>query len=462
MNAAQYRRCLFLACFGIILAQISGCKPDQGKSAVYSGDRKSSVVGETALLDVIESSHVEAADAQGNVPNVTVYFNDRGRGVAYAIRNGGTFRFVHRGKASGPLQAIDSVTLSPDGNRAAYSALVDGKWRMFIDGEEGLQSDEVSAAAFSPDSRHVAYAVRSGGAWYLVRDDRRMSPGRVHISGPFFSADSRKIVYAEQRENQGAFRLMIRDLDGNELSVQESCGRDFTISADGTRIVSICEIGEKRRVVLFRFDKPFLLKEGALFDDLSNMVFGDDGESVAYLGVREGKRFLVVNGGEEPLPDEGAIPWPPVIRPGSNGAGILISGSRGFYLYQSSLQRTAAEDASADVYDEAADLAYNSDGSSYAFSARTGTNWFVVVNGQKGPKFDRVVTPQFSPDGSKLVYRARKHGKRFVVVADSRRTIIRQFPSYDQVFPVVFTSDGKFVCYGVKDGRKLMWLAEKL
>jgi len=40
--------------------------------------------------------------------------------------------------------------------------------------------------------------------------------------------------------------------------------------------------------------------------------------------------------------------------------------------------------------------------------------------------------------------------------------MIRRHPSYEMVFPVVFTADGKSVAYGVKDGRKLIWKVEKL
>ena len=100
---------------------------------------------------------------------------------------------------------------------------------------------------------------------------------------------------------------------------------------------------------------------------------------------------------------------------------------------------------------------YSGDSGLHAYAARKGNNWFVVVNGKEGPAFDRVVTPMFSPDGSRLVYRARQDGKRFVVVADANGKVIRQHPAYEQVFPVAFTADGNSVAYGVKDGRKLIW-----
>ncbi len=48
------------------------------------------------------------------------------------------------------------------------------------------------------------------------------------------------------------------------------------------------------------------------------------------------------------------------------------------------------------------------------------------------------------------------------MVADANGKTISQHPAYEQVFPVTFTSDGKSVAYGVKDGQKLIWKVEKL
>ena len=68
----------------------------------------------------------------------------------------------------------------------------------------------------------------------------------------------------------------------------------------------------------------------------------------------------------------------------------------------------------------------------------------------------------FTPDGKRVVYRARKEGKRFVVVADTDGTTVRQHPAYTQVFQPVIAPDGQSVAYGAQDGKKLVWAVEKL
>jgi hypothetical protein len=146
-----------------------------------------------------------------------------------------------------------------------------------------------------------------------------------------------------------------------------------------------------------------------------------------------------------------------VIRPDGKAVGIFVLSGDTVRLHQS---------FAAGALDELApgggdDLAYSSAGV-YAYATSRGEQHYVVVGGKEGPPFDRVVTPSFSPDGRAVVYRARKDGKRFVVVADLDGKTIRQHAAYEQVFPVRFTADGKSVAYGVKDGRRLAWKVEPL
>jgi hypothetical protein len=83
-----------------------------------------------------------------------------------------------------------------------------------------------------------------------------------------------------------------------------------------------------------------------------------------------------------------------------------------------------------------------------------------VLNGKEGPPFDRVVSPVFSRDGRLLAYRARKDGRRFAVVADAGGGGISLHPAHEQVFPVLFTEDGKSIAYGAKDGERIAWSVE--
>ncbi len=197
--------------------------------------------------------------------------------------------------------------------------------------------------------------------------------------------------------------------------------------------------------------------KGAEYDKVRSAVFAPEGTSLAFFGERQGKLYGVFNGQEEILP-EGSTPGITVINQAGKSVGVLMSAKNGFFLYQ--MFHNSGRQGN--VYADAEGIVYRGDGAVSAFAARKENNWFIVTNGKEGPAFDRVVTPKFSPDGKYLVYRARKDGKRFVVVADVSGKVLRQHPAYEQVFDVQFTSDGKSVAYGVKDGKKLVWKAEAL
>lgn len=449
MNNDLMKRSVVLYCLTIALTLLPGCKPDQGSSKVRPAQSNSDVVAHTTQLATLESHDNDS---------VTLYFNHNGSGAAYVTKTGEAYRVTHNGRVSGALQSIDKLVISPDGTRVAYSAMVNEKWRMYIDGVVGVPSDEVNDPVFSHDSRHIAYAAKNDKTWNLVVDGRVNPETRAYISSPAFNADASRLIYSEKDTDAGTSRLVISDLAYKKLFVKESCGNNFVFNKDKTRLATTLEKANKQSVVRLDISRPDSLDEGALFDAVQTIVFGNDGNSLAYIGIRGEQRILVVNNKETILP-EGNIPGAPVVRPDGKGAGIIVSSAKGFFLYQ-----TVSDSSSKDNgYEEATDLAYSNTGGTYAFAARNGTNWFVVVNGVQGPLYDRVVSPIFSPDGGLLIYRARKDGRRFIVVADARNgKIVRQQPAYDQVFQPVFTSDGKSIAYGVKDGQKIVWKVEKL
>ncbi|KAF0144047.1 MAG: hypothetical protein FD156_2204 [Nitrospirae bacterium] len=398
-----------------------------------------------------------------------VIFSESGRGVAYIAEKGGKVCVVYNGKAGKQYATVGTVALSPDGRRIAYGAIVDGKWRMVIDGKEGESYNSVGTPVFSPDSEHVAYKAMLGERWFIVVDNTVNSGTKANYAKQEFNADSTLIAYVENANDNNKGRLIVSDLAFKKQKIMEASGALMITNADKTRIAAVSISNNKQSVREFSFDRPDDVKKGQLYDSVGNLVFGDDGKTSAYIAEKNGKRYVIMNGREELLPD-GSLVGPPVIRPDLKAVGaiiakidpasqhVAINSTDNASLHQFFINDTRKEKD----YEEAATLVYNRDGSIYAYVARTGQGWFVVVNGEEGPVFDRVVSPVFNPDGQKLVYRARKDGKRFVVVADTKGKTIRRHTAYEQVFQPVFTADGKAVAYGVKDGNRLIWKVEAL
>jgi Tol biopolymer transport system component len=323
---------------------------------------------------------------------------------------------------------------------------------MVVDGREGEGFGNVKSPVFSPDGAHLAYQALAGDRWLLVVD------GTVHPGTPKgylthgFSSDGSRIAFIDDQERG---RLVVADTAFKSQTVIDPAVSQMQWSGDRARLAAIGADGARQRVLTFGFDKVAAVTRGPSEDSVDGVVFGPDGLSVAYIAERSGKRYVVLDGREEPLFSD--VIGPLVIHPSGRALGALLNSTRGAVFHQF-FDLGATEPG----YEEAEGLTYSGDGRSHAYAARKGESWFIVVNGKEGPPFDRVVSPIFSPDGKLVVYRARKDGKRFVVVADSNGKIVRLHPSYEQVFPLRFTADGKSVAYGVKDGRQLWWKVEPL
>jgi Tol biopolymer transport system component len=327
---------------------------------------------------------------------------------------------------------------------------------MVVDGVEGQGFSEIQRPVFSPEGAHLAYQARAGDRWHLVVDGT-VSEGRK--SRPLaieFSGDSTRIAFIEEADDQGFGRLVVSDLSFKAPVVVDLNSSELVVSNDRGRAAVVSQSGGQSQVVSFAFERPSEARRGPKFDALSQAAFGPDGRALAYLGERAGQASMVLEDREEPLP-QGEYFGQPVVRPDGKAVGIFVLSGGSVRLHQSFLPVGRGEVAPG----SGEGLAYSRDGV-HAFAASRGERWFVVVDGKEGPPFERVVTPQFSPDGKFVVYRARQDGRRFVVVADLTGKTVRQHPPYEQVFPVRFTADGKSVAYGVKDGPRLEWKVEPL
>ncbi|MBI5847158.1 MAG: PD40 domain-containing protein [Nitrospirae bacterium] len=399
------------------------------------------------------------SEAEKKTAEMLIEMNQYGKGVAYISQHGNLVGVVHNGKRGKLYKELEpsSLTLSPDGQRVAYSAKVEDKWFVVVDGKEHGPFDDKGPPVFSPDSRHIAYEGQIGSTWHMFIDDKK-GPG-VPVSfqdKATFSGDSSRLLAVENVA--GGIALNVTDLSFNRLGARKVRGVPVAVNPEKTRIAAVDIINNKQRVIEFSFSRPDIVKEGPLYDGVDNLAFNNDGTALTYMAGKGTDFYIVLNGKEELLPKGQFAPLLPVIRPDKKGVGLFIHGRDGAYLHQAFYNDGTAKN----LYKEGADLTYSKDGSRHAYVAIKNERFLIVVNGKEGPVFDRVTLPKFSPDGKYLVYRARQKNKRFVVVADADGTILRQHPGYERVFETVFTPDGKSVGYGVKDGRKLIWKAEKL
>lgn len=418
----------FVLCFIVLFA--AGCTSEQKAGVVVPRAPKMPVLATTTLLATIGDMDEPLIDdpALGK-KTYQILFNERGRGVAYIAKVGSMVHVVHNGNAGSLFPEIFNIALSPDGQRIAYVIHdKDEKSRLILDGRQGRPFDDIGRISFSPDSRHVAYKAIIKEKVFVAADENIGKGYTTYNGDPFFSADSTKVVYAEGPDGpkgERRPRLIISDLAFKHVIIKENSGDHLILNPDKTRVAAIQEVKDKRRVIDFSFDSPDLVREGPLYNAVGNLVFGWNGNSLSYAADKDGAPFLILNGKELRLPDDQMLAEPVVVK-GQTGAAAIMANRQD----EHSLQALYSDGSTEKQYGliSISEIAFSRDGGLHAYPAKIGEKWCLVVNGKEGPRFDAVVTPMFSPDGKMIVYRARKGGKRFVVVSDTSGKVLRQHP----------------------------------
>lgn len=451
----------FLFALCMLLCCVFGCNRDNSSQQTGNDISVKTTLFATIGTDEKPQSAAPSTGVGMHAPLEAQFqplFSRLGGGVAYSAESNGKVYVVHNGKRGKEYANIGSLAISPDGSRIAYGALVDGKWCMVIDGREGAFFNTVKVPLFSQDGKHLAYQAMSGEKWHLVVDDKLNAGTATRILDHIFSGDSTRIAYIDDADDKNNGRLVISDLAFSKQSVVAAKVSRMFVNKDITQIAAVSINNDKQNVVESAFDRPDSVKIGPPFDQIMQIGYGSDGALVGYAAEKGGSQFIFYNGKEIAMPDGGSVTEPPVIRSEQKGFGALVSVNDKAFLYQ----YPVSDVANMKDYEATENLVYDKFGVAFAYAALKGKFWFVVANGVEGPAFDRVVSPRFSPDGNRVVYRARKDGKRFVVVADKIGKTIKTYQTYDQVFEVQFSRDGKSFGYGVKDGQKLIWKVERL
>jgi Tol biopolymer transport system component len=179
-------------------------------------------------------------------PNVTVFSPDS-KHIAYGATLGKNTFMVLDDREIGPYRELGlgysrvGACFSPDSTRFAYRAVnMDGKWVWLIDGTEIENVDSDNTPVFSPDSKHIAYARynKDTRAWCVVRDDEPGNGyGQISGNSLAFSPDSQHLYYSVSKGGEEGALVM----DGEEQPPPRS--GILTYSPDGKHLV--CQHYEK-------------------------------------------------------------------------------------------------------------------------------------------------------------------------------------------------------------------------
>ncbi len=205
-------------------------------------------------------------------------------------------------------------TFSPDGKKIAYIIEEydfdkDTKYKYYLKVQD-LKGNEIesreldnikySSPIFSPDSASIAFITenRKGGVYLWIMDTDGSGIKRLADSArvnPVFTTDGKNIIFATY--NGGNYCVSLINADGLELTLIA----DFHAPIEK---LALSPDGEKLLIVAREFDKSYILNKYNIYiigtdgagltkltgDDTHdyNPVFFPDGESIAYVSLRDG------------------------------------------------------------------------------------------------------------------------------------------------------------------------------
>lgn len=260
--------------------------------------------------------------------------------------------------------------------------------------------------ALSPDYSKVAYRAKAGGKVFAVINDKK-GPDFDDVRHATFSPDGGKLAYAARLAKK--WFIVVGDEKGPEF---DEVGPPV-FSPDGSRVAYGAESAKKEFLVVDG-------QKGQEFDDVSSPVFSPDGKTLAFVARPAGSKMAALFVGDKKVAEH------PIVS----------------------------------------DVTF-APGGKIAYVAGKPEHMFMTVGDTKGPEFDVVFAPAFSPDGSKVAHLAIKtnlfgRDKPFVVSGDYKGT------AYTVVSPPVFTPDGGKLVYlagksgWFREGKILLHLGDKV
>lgn len=317
----------------------------------------------------------------------SLQLSPNGTTVAYTVRTAPrAYRIVVGDRKGEEFEEIDESggLFSPDGKTFAYGAHRGTRAFVVLGETKGEEFSYVGHPKFSPDGKVVAYEAAAGENQerkFIVVGDRKLGPFDF-VLGPSFSRDG-KVVYAANRRGEVGQNLPGRP--GNEW--EELLDR-LKPPRGGKWIIGIG--GEQREVA-------------AGVDTLSWAPGVTPDGRIYYVAKKGEKECLVLDGKSGPL-------YSSVRALGFSSDGKSIS-----YIVRLGDDRSKPEDRlvmDGKVREEALgsmeSYALSPDGKAVALKMITASGVQVVIGKQKSETYQLVYDLNFSPDGRKLAFCARK------------------------------------------------------
>ncbi|MHC4715885.1 MAG: hypothetical protein ACYS5V_02870 [Planctomycetota bacterium] len=341
-----------------------------------------------------------------------------------------------------------TVAFSPDSRHVTYGVMTATGERMYYDGVAEPVYSQVLYPVFSRDSRRWAYIARVGRQWFQVIDGvpEKFRFDQMRRGGVVFSPDSKRVAYVAYR-NPGKREVIV--VDGVPSEVLECTHSPPVFSTDSKHVAyTAAQKGRGHRCYLN--GKPI----GKAYDGVSTVLFTTDNRPV-HVGfdAKTGNR-IVIGGVQGQWAGDffspGSLSVSPVGNRTAFGSGRGPKGNtRPCYVIDDKPQR---------LYDELGyrvvcsggkkekkvePVRFSPDGRRYAYRARRGLRWVLVVDGEAQLECTAMYPPVFSPDSRHVACWIRRRGREMVAL-DGR--VGREYETV-HADSITFSPDGRHLAY---------------
>lgn len=183
-----------------------------------------------------------------------------------------------------------------------------------------------------------------------------------------FASHGQKNIYKVQTDDN----KWIVIVDGQESAAYDSVFAPV-FSDDGTQFAFGGTIDGQAVVVV----NNEVRSQSSLYNDIRQIIFSSNGQSLAYVAIKESGSVIVVDGKES---------------------------------------KTYQEIAPLETANGSAYIVFSPDGQQIAYRVVDSGGTYIVVNGQEGKRYDNISNFTFSADGTQFAYQAEINGQIITVV----------------------------------------------
>jgi uncharacterized repeat protein (TIGR03803 family) len=333
-----------------------------------------------------------------------LFISDDGSRVVYAAIEGnnslGQKSFlVDNGTEGARENAISEVALSPDGKRAAYYALGTGGGSVVENGQKGTQYRQIQSLRYTPDSSTLIYQATSAQGTFIVANGKEIGPFSQVMGQMASSQDGHHWACCVQKMGGSTQYAIVED--GKEVEMQPGVGPGDLKYQEGTgRLIMMSRTTSMGAPVAIDVNAP-------------PVPVADVPSDLAYSPSKQHwiKVMTQGDGSSQPKQRVSIDDQPAMPQAYANIKKLAISDDGKHYGFIGTMYGAAAGSLTHAMYDGKEGPSYNSiwdlalspDGQHVAYVAQDGPgstgNWYVVIDGIKGPAFEDVLPYTSYQDG---------------------------------------------------------------